>query len=200
MTVHQDLHHDPHRDPHREALRDALKRAASALKAAGPEFALAGSYALWVHGAPEPVHDVDLVVAEIDADAAAATLEDAGFAVERTPEDWLFKASMASAVVDVLHRVNGVTVGADLIGSAARYEVLAISMPVLSPTVVMTQKLVSLNEHHCDFAALLPATRAVREQVDWDRVRDETAGNDFAAAFLLLAERLGIVAKDRVLE
>ena len=75
-----------------DELRDALRRAASALKAHGPEFALAGSYALWVHGGPEPVHDVDFVVAEEDAEAAAKTLEEAGFRIDRTPEDWLFKA------------------------------------------------------------------------------------------------------------
>jgi len=40
---------------------------------------------------------------------------------------------------------------------------------------------------------LLPATRAVREQVDWAVVRDATADNDFATAFLFLVERLGIV-------
>ena len=67
-------------------------------------------------------------------------------------------------------------------------------MRVLSPTHVLTEKLNSLNEHHCDFAALLPAVRAVREQVDWDRVRAATADNDFAAAFLFLADRLGITA------
>ena len=60
-------------------LRDALKHAASALKAHGPEFALAGSYALWAYGGPEPVHDVDFVVAEEDTEAAALTLEKAGF-------------------------------------------------------------------------------------------------------------------------
>ena len=49
-------------------LREALRRAASALRARGPDFALAGSYALWVFGGPEPVHDVDFVVAEPDAD------------------------------------------------------------------------------------------------------------------------------------
>ncbi|MDP9165358.1 MAG: hypothetical protein M3O32_04755 [Actinomycetota bacterium] len=182
------------------ALRDALKRAASALKAAGPEFALAGSYALWVHGGPEPVHDVDVVVAESDADEAAATLAEAGFAVERTPEDWLFKASLGDAVVDVLHRVNGIPVDTALIADAARYDVVAINMPVLSPTVVMCQKLKSLHEHYCDLASLLPVTRAVREQVDWSRVRDETADNDFAAAFLFLAERLGILAIEPALE
>ena len=79
-------------------LRDALKRAASALKAHGPEFALAGSYALWAYGGPEPVHDVDFVVAEEDTEAAALTLEKAGFRIERTPEDWLFKACVERAV------------------------------------------------------------------------------------------------------
>ena len=69
---------------------------------------------------------------------------------------------------------------------------LAIRMPVLPPTHVITEKLNSLNEHHCDFAALLPAVRAVREQVDWERVRADTADNDFAVAFLLLTDRLGI--------
>ncbi|WP_102141869.1 hypothetical protein [Mycobacterium hubeiense] len=178
--------------PRNDELREALKRAASALKANGPEFALAGSYALWVHGGPEPVHDVDFVVAEPDADAAAATLQQAGFTIERTPEDWLFKARTGDVVVDVLYRLNGVPVDASTIRTAEELDVLAIRMLVLPPTQVVTEKLCSLNEHHCDFAALLPAVRAVREQVDWDQVRADTADNDFAAAFLVLTERLGI--------
>jgi hypothetical protein len=178
-----------------DELREALKRAASALKAHGPEFALGGSYALWVYGGPEPVHDVDFVVPEPDVEAAAATLEKAGFTIERTPEDWLFKACVGDDfVVDVLHRLNGVPVDTDTIRSAEVREVLAIAMPVLSPTHVVTEKLTSLNEHHCDFAALLPAVRAVREQVAWDKVRADTADNDFAAAFVVLTDRLGITA------
>jgi Nucleotidyl transferase of unknown function (DUF2204) len=174
-------------------LRDALKRAASALKAHGPEFALAGTYALWAYGAPEPVHDVDFVVAEEDTEAAALTLEKVGFHIDRTPEDWLFKACVGDDfVIDVLHQLNGKPVDADLIASAEELEVLAIRMPVLSPTKVITEKLNSLNEHHCDFAALLPAVRAVREVVDWDRVRADTAASDFAVAFLVLTDRLGI--------
>jgi hypothetical protein len=35
----------------------------------------------------------------------------------------------------------------------------------------------------------------VREQVDWARLRRETSGNDFAVAFLVLADRLEISAK-----
>ena len=174
-------------------LRDALKRAASAFKAHGPEFALAGSYALWAFGGPEPVHDVDFVVAEEDTETAALTLEKAGFRIDRTPEDWLFKACVEEDfVIDVLHQLNGKPVDADMIASAEELEVLAIRMRVLSPTQVVTEKLNSLNEHHCDFAALLPAIRAVRERVDWHRVRADTAGNDFAVAFLVLIGRLGI--------
>jgi hypothetical protein len=177
-----------------DELRDALRRAASALKAQGPEFALAGSYALWVHGGPEPVHDVDFVVAEEDADAAAKTLEEAGFRIDRTPEDWLFKACAGSVVVDVLHRLNGVPVDVETIHSGEIREVLAIEMPVLAATHVVAEKLCSLHEHHCDFASLLPGVRAVREQVDWERVRAVTTNNDFAVAFLFLTDRLGITA------
>jgi hypothetical protein len=174
-------------------LREALKRAASALKAHGPDFALAGSYALWAYGGPEPFHDVDFVVAEPDTEAAALTLEKAGFRIDRTPEDWLFKACVDQQfVIDVLHQLNGTPVTADDIADAEELDVLAIRMPVLSPTHVLTEKLNSLNEHHCDFAALLPAARAVREQVDWDRLRAGTLENDFAVAFLVLTDRLGI--------
>lgn len=175
-------------------LRTALKTAASALLADGVPFALAGGYALWVHGGPEPTHDVDLVVTEGDVEHAAKILADAGFDIERPPENWLFKAMWDGSLVDVLHRVNGVDVDPDLIDGASVHDVLAVPMPVLSATVVMVQKLKSLNEHHCNFARLLPAVRAVREQVDWRHVRSATAENDFAAAFLVLTDRLNITA------
>lgn len=175
-----------------DALREALKRAASALKAHGPQFALAGGYALWVHGSPEPSHDVDLAVAEADAEAAAATLAGAGFDIERTPEDWLLKAHLNGVFVDVLHRINGRPVDRTLLSRSDEREVLAIRMPVLRPTDIVTVKLCSLAEHNCDFGALLPVVRAVREQLDWARIRQETAANPFAAAFLFLTERLDI--------
>ena len=150
---------------------------------------------MWAYGGPEPVHDVDFVVAEEDTEAAALTLEKAGFRIERTPEDWLFKACVEKKfVIDVLHQLNGKPVNSDMIASAEELDVLAIRMRVLPPTHVLIEKLNSLNEHHCDFGALLPAVRAVREQVDWERLRTATAENHFAAAFLVLSDRLGITA------
>jgi hypothetical protein len=175
-------------------LRQALKRSASALKADGVPFALAGGYALWAHGAPEPVHDVDLVLTEQHVPAAVESLSAAGFTIERPPEDWLFKAYSDDALVDVLHRVSGEPVEAAMVESAVELELLGIRLPVLPPTPVMVAKLRSLTEHYCDFAALLPVIRAVREQLDWSALRQVGEENPFAEALLLLLDRLQITS------
>jgi hypothetical protein len=174
------------------ALQTALKHAAAALKQHDLPFALTGSFALWVYGAPEPTHDVDIAVAEPDAEEAAATLAGAGFEIERPPEEWLFKAGRGPAMIDVLHRLNGVPITREALDDVDVVDVLGVRMPVMRVDAVLVAKLRSMSEHYCDFAALLPPVRAVREQVDWDRVRADTADNDFAVAFLVLADRLGL--------
>ena len=184
-------------------LRAALKRSASALKADGVPFALGGGYALWVHGGPEPSHDVDLVVAETDVELAANSLAAAGLRIDRPPEDWLFKAYFDNggstedaeepALVDVLHRLGGTPVTAGLLETAGEHEVLGIRIPVLPSTPIVIAKLLSLSEHYCDFAPLLLGVRAVREQLDWAEIRNATRDQPFAEAFLFLAERLGLV-------
>jgi len=186
-------------------LRTAFKHSASALKADGVPFALGGGYALWVHGGPEPIHDVDLVVAETDVEVAANSLAAAGLELERPPEDWLFKAyyykdgaeeaAEEPALVDVLHRLGGIPVIAALLDTALEEEVLGVRIPVLPPTPIMIAKLLSLSEHYCDFAPLLLAVRAVREQLDWAEIRRATRDEPFAEAFLLLVERLGIATQ-----
>jgi predicted nucleotidyltransferase len=176
----------------RESLRVALKRSASVLKRSGVPFALAGSYALWVRGAPESEHDVDFVVSEEDVEQVADTFAADGFDVERPPEDWLLKVSVEGVTVDILHRLAGDPVSADILERADVIEVLSIRIPVLAATELIATRLQVMSEHYCDFGALLPAVRAVREQLDWPRLRKETAGNDFAAAFLFLTDRLGI--------
>ena len=178
----------------RDALRTALKRTASALKHDGVPFALAGGYALWAHGAPESENDVDFVVAEGDTERAANVLGAAGFEIVRPPEDWLFKACTDGVVVDVLHRVVGEPVDADLLDRSAEMDLLGVRMPVLPATDLLSSKLRAMTEHYCDFGALLPQVRAVREQLEWDRLREEVDGNDFAAAFLFLVDRLGVSA------
>src|SRR4029453_10134793 len=96
-------------------LREALKLVAVLLKESDVPFALAGGYALWARGAPEPHHDVDFVIAEEDRDRVATLLAEAGLEVVGPPEDWLFKVFVDGAMVDLLFRLSAeVVVPADL--------------------------------------------------------------------------------------
>ncbi len=177
-----------------QELREALKRTAVALKRGGVAFALGGGYAGWALGGPEPEHDVDVIVAEQDAEQAERVLADAGLRVEHPPEDWLFKVFCGDAMVDVIFRVVGVPVERAVLERALDREVLSVQMPVLSATDLIVSKAMALSEHACDFGKVLPAARALREQVDWERVRSEVESNVFAVAFLFLVERLEIAA------
>lgn len=154
-------------DDHRRGLREALKTVAVILTRGEAPFALAGGYALWARGGPEPDHDVDFLIAEEDADRVAALLAEEGVEVVQPPEDWLFKAYVDGAMVDLLFRVNGESVGRDRFGDVDSIEVESVQMPVLSATPMMTDKLNARAEHSCDLGRVLPAARAVREQVDW---------------------------------
>jgi hypothetical protein len=182
-----------------DAVRELLKRTAVALKQADVPFALCGGYAAWVRGAPEPEHDADFLVPEAEAQRAAKALADAGLAVVEPPEDWLVKVVSGDddgAFVDVLWRTCGVPVRVGLIDRAEVLPVLSVQMPVLEATDIVATKLAALEEHYCDFSRLLPVARALREQVDWPRVRRDVAGNDFAVVFLLLLDRLGITGTE----
>jgi nucleotidyltransferase DUF2204 len=179
-------------DDDREGLRTALKRAAVALRQAGVGYALAGGYAGWARGGPEPQHDVDVVVREEEGVAAAEALRAAGLEIEYPPEDWLFKAHTDGATVDVLMHFAGRPVDQAMLDRAEVREVLSVKMPVSSADDVIIGKLCALNEQDCDLRKVLPAARALREQVDWAWVTERTADNDVAAACLFLLRRLGV--------
>lgn len=180
-------------DQEQQGLREALKRVGVALKQTGIPFALTGGYAVWARGGPEPDHDVDFLVAQVDAEKAAEALANHGFHVEQPPEDWLFKIWTDDSMVDVIHRHSGAPAERWVVEDAEEIEVLSVVMPVLSATELVVQKLGALDEHYCDLSALIPVARALREQVDWTRVRAETEGNHFAATVLFLLERLDII-------
>ncbi len=98
-------------------------------------------------------------------------------------------------MVDVTYRAGGSAVVRDQLTDVELLEVESVEMPVLPATDVMAQKLGALDEHFCDFSALLPVARALREQVDWAYVRGEVRDNDFAVVFLDLLARLGIIER-----
>jgi hypothetical protein len=170
-----------------------MKRAATILREAGVRFALAGGAAAYARGAAPPLHDVDFVITEADADVAAHALAAGDMKVERPPEGWLIKAFDGDQMTDLIFCLGGVPVTAELLDRAEEMDVEAIRVPVLDATDLVVSWLRSFSEHHADFADALTNVRPMREQADWDQVRHQTRGSPFARAFLVLLEELGVI-------
>lgn len=175
-------------------LVNTTKRSAAALRDTGVDFMLGGGLAGWVRGGPPTDHDVDFFVRPRDAQAALEALLRAGLRHEAAPEDWLLKAWDDDVLVDIIFRPSGGPIDDGYFERAEELEVMAVRMLVASPDDVLTTKLLSLTEQEPDFGSALELARALREQVDWDTVRDRTRPSPFAQAFFTLVEQLSIVA------
>jgi len=181
-----------------EAMLTTLKKAAAALRDEGVPFMLGGGLAAWARGGPESDHDLDLMVKPEDADDALAVLEAAGLRPERPPEDWLYKAWDENGVMlDLIFQPVGLPICDEALERADRIEVEAVGMRVMALEDVFVTKLLALDEQTLDYKGLVQMARPVREQVDWDDVRDRTAPSPYAAAFFTLVEGLGIVESGR---
>ena len=176
-----------------EGLVTTLKRVAAVLKQAEIPFALGGSFAVYAHGGHSSDHDVDFLLREQDKDRALEELAGVGFEVEQPPEDWLVKVFDEGRMVDLIYRPIESPVTDETLRDTVMRPVEAIAMPVLSATQLMIHKLLSYTQHYCDFATGLPVARSLREKIDWDQVRRETAKSPYAEAFLVLLDRLDVV-------
>ena len=177
-----------------EGLAATLKRVAAALKQAEIPFALAAaSRCTPTAGTPATTTSTSSSARQ-DAERALEALVEAGFAAERPPEDWLVKVyDEDGRLVDLIYRPVERPVTDETLADTVVRPVDAIHMPVLSATQLMVHKLLSYSQHYCDFARGLPLARSLREQIDWDRVRKETAQSPYAEAFLVLLDRLDVV-------
>jgi predicted nucleotidyltransferase len=181
-----------------EDMLATLKKAAAALRDAGVPFMLGGGLAAWVRGGPESDHDLDLMVKPEDADEALDVLAAAGFRPERPPEGWLYKAWDENGVmVDLIFQPVGLPIADEALERADDLEVEAVRMRVMALEDVFVTKLRALDEQTLDYKGLVQMARPVREQVDWDAVRERTESSPYAAAFFALVEGLGIVESGR---
>jgi hypothetical protein len=176
-----------------QAIEHALKRSAAALREADVPFLLGGSLASWARGGPETSHDLDLMIKPEDAERALQALVDAGMRAEDPPEEWLVKAWDGDVLVDLIFAPKGLTMTDEVIARGDVLAVLSMEMRVMALEDVLTTKLMALSEHALRYESLLRIARALREQIDWDAVRDRTAPSPFARAFFVLAEGLDIL-------
>ena len=178
-----------------EELLTSMKRAAGALREAEVRFALGGGLAVWARGGPRTEHDVDFFVKPEDAEHAQRVLADHGMRSERPPEGWLLKAHDGETLVDLIFEPRGGPVDDDWFDRADEMDVYAVKMLVASLEDVLITKLLALNEQNLDYSSVLEVARAVREQLDWDSIRDRTADSPYAKAFLTLVEELGVAPR-----
>ena len=179
-----------------EAILATLKKAAAALREADVPFMLGGGLAAWARGGPESGHDLDLMVKPDDAERAQNALEAAGFKPENPPEDWLLKAYDENDVlVDLIFRPTSGPITDETMARAEEREVLSVRMHLMRLEDVVVTKLLALNETHLDFAGILEMARSLREQIDWEEVRERTSDSPYARAFFSLVEELGVVER-----
>jgi hypothetical protein len=181
-----------------KAIERTLRKAAAALNGDRVPFLLGGSLAVWVRGGPESCNDLDLMVRHEDAGDALSALERAGMRGERPPEDWLYKAWDGEVLVDLIFGPKGLTVDDDTFARSEAASAFGLEVRVMTLEDVLITKLRALHEHYLDYDPLLQMARAVREQIDWDRVRRATEDSPYARAFFTLIEELGLVKGDHV--
>lgn len=173
-----------------DALLETLKTVAVLFKQERIPFAVGGSYGVYARGGPPSEHDVDVMVKESDVERAVELLTAQGFRAEDPPEDWLVKVYDEDRLVDLIYRPSERHVDQAMLDRSDELPVGSVRMPVLPATDLLVNKLLAFSEHYCDFATVLPLVRALREQIDWDLVREESASSPYAEAFLLLCGRL----------
>jgi hypothetical protein len=170
----------------------SLKKAAAALREAGIPFLLGGSLASWARGGPETTHDLDFMLKPEDAERALEVLCATGMKAERPPEEWLLKVWDGDVLIDLIFGPSGIEMTDEVIERGDVLNVLSMELRVMSLEDVLTTKLEALTEHELDYSSLLRIARALREQIDWQAVRDRTDGSPYAKAFFVLVEELEI--------
>jgi putative nucleotidyltransferase-like protein len=180
-------------DPEFEELLGAMKKAGGALQQAGVPYVLGGGLACWARGGPRTEHDVDFLVKPEDAERAQNALARAGLRTEKPPEGWLLKAHDGDVLIDLIYEPQGGPVDDGTFERAEELEVHAMRMNVAALEDVLVQKLLALKEQEPDYSSVLELARALREQVNWEEVRDRTRESPFAKAYFILLEELEIV-------
>jgi hypothetical protein len=176
-----------------EELTEALKRSVAALDAAGVPYLLGGGLGCWARGGPPSSNDIDLMVKPEDAERAQEALAEAGMRPENPPEQWLLKARDGDILVDLIFEPSGMRIDDEAISRGETMSVEAMQTRVMDLDDIIATKLLALDEHSADYRDLILITRSLREQINWEQLRERTASSPFAAAFFTLADGLEII-------
>lgn len=147
-------------------LRDCLGR----LDEAGISYVIMGGLAVTTLARPRWTHDVDVFLRPRDAVRALTVLGDAGYEVERTDPEWLFKAWHDGLMIDLIFRSSGhIYLDDEIVEHAIDRTFLGVPMRVISPEDLLVIKAAADGElthyHWFDALAIL-----ARHHLDWEYV------------------------------
>jgi hypothetical protein len=172
-------------------LAQTMKRTVAALREADVPHMLGGSLAAWARGGPTPEHDLDVMVKPEDARRAQQALVEVGMRPEDPPEGWLLKAWDGDVLVDLIFRPTGFAITDEVLERGDELALLALDVRVMALEDVLASKLLSVTEHSVDLTSHVAIARSLREQIDWNALRERTSGSPFAAGFFTIVEELG---------
>jgi len=133
------------------------------------------------------------MIREEDADRALEALAAVGMRPERPPEEWLVKAWDGDVLVDLIYSPKGLPITDEVIERGEEMAILSMEMRVMALEDVLITKLMALTEHSLRYETPLAIARALRERIDWERVRRETESSPFARAFFCMLEGLEVL-------
>jgi hypothetical protein len=133
------------------------------------------------------------MIKEEDADRALEALEAVGMRPERPPEEWLVKAWDGDVLVDLIFSPKGLPIDDEVIARGEQMSVLSMDVRVMAIEDVLVTKLNAITEHSLRYEGLLAISRALRERIDWDAVRERSKESPFARAFFVMLEGLEII-------
>jgi hypothetical protein len=116
---------------------------------------------------------------------------------ERPPEEWLFKAWDGDVLVDLIFHPAGLRPDDDVMARGETLSVISMEIPVMAIEDVLVTKLNALNEHSLRYEGLLDISRALREQIDFEKVRERARDTPFVRAYFVMLEGLGIATQPR---
>ena len=100
---------------------------------------------------------------------------------------------MSREQVDLIFELAQQSIDERFLARAEELSVNSVRMPVIAATDMIGSLLAAFSEHHCDFGAVLPIARLLREKVDWRGLRAQFGSQPMPDAFLYLLERLDVI-------
>lgn len=158
-----------------EAFGQVLGDAVGALESEDVPYVLIGGVGSAALGRPRWTHDIDVLVAPVDAVRALDALAHAGFETERTNEHWIYKATKHGIVVDLIFRTVGdIYLDEPMLERARRVEFLDVEVQVASPEDQIVIKSIAHDEpsarHWNDALSLIAAC-----DIDWNYVLERSS-------------------------